>query len=359
MIERHEYKSETADISYKNERSSRPESIYADEYKQTNWEHPSINKEGESYGRIENATESFNPLYGFDKRFSENAENEVTSDVKEFNSLLKEDIAKAPDLAAKFTNEQVKMIDADVTPRGCSWHYDVDSGKVQLVKTSDLESKRDIRGDIPERIKDVVDQNVQEFHLPSINGHWTDASQRGNSMWIPDDNAEFTWKKGSQWHHMSYGELKAHYGIEGVVYRNKEPDFAPFEDSVLGHVEVSKMADNRSKTYADAYEQILQRSDCPFNTRQEIIDYMQQKGLTWHECSDRKTIRAIPTEINAAFPHSGGISTEKSVQAIRKAIGTEYGQVSLSKDGIQGVTKSSELAEARSSVQHMYRSYKK
>ena len=52
---------------------------------------------------------------------------------------------------------------------------------------------------------------------------------------------------------------------------------------------------------------------------------MEEHRLTWHETSDRKHILPIPSEINAGFKHSGGISKEQSMQAVRDVFKEKFG----------------------------------
>ena len=116
-----------------------------------------------------------------------------------------------------------------------------------------------------------------------------------------------------------YGELKSKYGIAGMDYYNKEPNFEPFEDQNLGHVEIEHFSDHRTGTegtYCTATESVAERLGW---TVAEVKNYMDENGLTWHECADRRTIRAIPTEINAAFAHTRGIGIEKSMRAAAAA----------------------------------------
>lgn len=54
---------------------------------------------------------------------------------KESNKQLKEAIEKDPELAKKFTGEQLEQIENDDTPDGYTWHHHEDKGKMQLVDT--------------------------------------------------------------------------------------------------------------------------------------------------------------------------------------------------------------------------------
>lgn len=49
------------------------------------------------------------------------------------NKQLKEAVAANPDLASKFTPQQLEMIDAGKKPKGFTWHHSEETGKLQLV----------------------------------------------------------------------------------------------------------------------------------------------------------------------------------------------------------------------------------
>ena len=53
--------------------------------------------------------------------------------IKECNKQLKEAVDKAPELRAKFTDEQLEQIANEDTPDGYTWHHDAETGKMQLV----------------------------------------------------------------------------------------------------------------------------------------------------------------------------------------------------------------------------------
>jgi hypothetical protein len=55
--------------------------------------------------------------------------------VKECNKQLKEAVEKDPELAKKFTPEQLEQIKNGDTPDGYTWHHNEETGKMQLVDT--------------------------------------------------------------------------------------------------------------------------------------------------------------------------------------------------------------------------------
>ena len=168
-------------------------------------------------------------------------------------------------------------------------------------------------------VKSFVDQNVNPLVLPNSKGHWE--GEIGNSKWIPDDDALISWKKGGVEHTKRYADVLEEYKTDGVVYNNKEPDFSVFEDAFIGHVTIDSFSGKRTGnngTYMMANKaaaELLSKKTGESWSEKQVRDYMNDHGLTWHECSDRRTVRAIPTEINAGFKHTGGIGVQSSVAA--------------------------------------------
>lgn len=180
-------------------------------------------------------------------------------------------------------------------------------------------------------IKDLVDQNVTKAHLPQ-NGEWSNPSAKGNSDFIISDDAVITWGKGDN-DHCSGAELKQwmreKYSTDSVRYDHKEPDFTPFIDKNIGQIRLDKMPTKRiGGSYLQAEETAM--SELGFESKTAVRNYMKKEGLTWHECADGHTVIAIPTRVNAAFKHTGGISVERSIISIRETISAQTGGASLS-----------------------------
>lgn len=189
-------------------------------------------------------------------------------------------------------------------------------------------------------MKDVVDQNISKLVLPN-NGTWSDETKIGNSNFLVSDDAEIKWNKNGP-HFCTGKELKDwlenNYGVSSVSYSHKEPDFSPFQDQNIGEIKVDKMSTDRSGgegTFKQAENIAAERMNISVP---ELQKYMSKNELTWHECADRHTIRAIPTRINAAYKHSGGISMEKSVESIRFTLKDQFGttKFSLQRESLTG-----------------------
>lgn len=212
--------------------------------------------------------------------------------------------------------------------------------------------------DVSQEIRSVADLNVTTPILPISGGHWSDSNAIGDSIWIPDDAAEVKWQKGGEWHSISGAELKEMYGIEGIEYHGNEPDFSELEDVQLGHAELEEFSTERLGSEGTYELSVYQTAKKLGWSEDEVRQYMDDHGLTWHECGDRKTVRAIPTEINAAFKHTGGISIEKSIEAVSDAINDQYGNIKLEKKSLVGTVNNDEFKDALENVHRIYKSYK-
>ena len=77
-------------------------------------------------------------------------EDKITASDKEqndhCNEKLKEAVKNDPELAKKFTPEQLAQIKNGETPDGYTWHHNEETGKMQLVKTDDHQSNRHTGG---------------------------------------------------------------------------------------------------------------------------------------------------------------------------------------------------------------------
>ena len=93
----------------------------------------------------------------------------------------------------------------------------------------------------------------------------------------------------------------------------------------MGQVELDSEPVKRLGTdgsYSEAMEQVSLRTGMSKN---EINEYMKANKLTWHECADGKTVQAIPTELNAAYSHTGGISVNSGWKAMKESLYEKFG----------------------------------
>jgi hypothetical protein len=102
---------------------------------------------------------------------------------------------------------------------------------------------------------------------------------------------------------------------DGIVYRNGEPDFEPVRykdagDHFMVTVDFGRYRDSsnlRSVLHAEANRQVAEACGC---APMEVEKFMNNNQLTWHECSDGKTMVAVPTVLHDIFRHTGGVSVQ-------------------------------------------------
>jgi len=220
---------------------------------------------------------------------------------------------------------------------------DFDNNK--SIKTNDVIDKESI-------VRNLLDQNVTAQKLPSDERFdWSDPDGKGNSNCILKDDAILRIHDKSTNDDVEYSgkEFKNYmldkYGMDKVEYTNREPDFLPFEKPVdkmdfesflkdkydeirtinegcEGHITVDRMGikrEGKDGTFYHANEAIAGQLG-PNISRKDVADYMASRNLTWHECGDRKTIRMVPSEINQAFGHSGGIGLQQDIEVLSDSI---------------------------------------
>lgn len=137
-------------------------------------------------------------------------------------------------------------------------------------------------------------------NCPIENGEWS--GERGDSKWIPDYgyiplkvNPE-----GKTW-----GEILKEFGIDGIVFKDGEPDFSKISKE---NVEIVPFTDRRDDNFTKAdIESAKQRGCSPDDVRK----WRKENGYTWHECKDMKTMQKVPSIIHNNISHSGGISEAK------------------------------------------------
>lgn len=152
--------------------------------------------------------------------------------------------------------------------------------------------------------------------LEGNGGHWE--KERGNSIWYPNREEipknPYTNPNGLNW-----GQILDKYGIDGIEFKNGEPDFSPVSK---GTVEIDHFTDNRyakGGNFDQASEKLAEQRGC---TKEEVKEWMKENGYTWHERSDCKTMEKVPTEVHGNVRHSGGISEFKSNQEKNSDVGS-------------------------------------
>ena len=135
---------------------------------------------------------------------------------------------------------------------------------------------------------------------PIENGKWE--GERGDSKWIPDLDYVPLKKNPEQ---KTWGEILKQYGIDGIVFKDGEPDFSEISK---GDVEIEPFSTNRDDNFDRADIELAKQKGC---TPEEVAKWRKEHGYTWHECKDMKTMQKVPSIIHNNVSHSGGISEAK------------------------------------------------
>ncbi len=151
--------------------------------------------------------------------------------------------------------------------------------------------------------KDRIDGTSKES---AILGRYD--GERGESKYIPSDrNAEGI---------VVIGILKK-YGVDGIEYRNGEPDFEVCAEFV---VKIKHMTEFREDHHGELGNFSQADIECAklWNLEErdgrkdwkprDVFNYRKANGLTWHEKCDTETMVMVRSEINAYFKHVGGCS---------------------------------------------------
>jgi len=130
-------------------------------------------------------------------------------------------------------------------------------------------------------------------------------------------------------------EILKNYGLDGIEYRNAEPDFEVCSEAI---VQIKNMTEFRDPyidkngvqqpgnfSYADqelatAWNAVGRDGKTDW-TEEDIKKYRKANRLTWHEKCDTKTMVLVRSEINLYFQHSGGCAECKR----RDSVGAEDG----------------------------------
>ena len=175
----------------------------------------------------------------------------------------------------------------------------------ELSKLAQSMDKLTDEKDIDKPIAKELDE-VKGCPIEGNGGHWE--RERGNSKWFPNRD-EIPKNPLTNPDGLTWGQILDKYGIDGIEFKNGEPDFSPV---AKGTVEIDHFTDNRygkGGNFDQACERLAEQRGC---TKEEVKAWMKENKYTWHERSDCKTMDKVPTEIHGNIRHSGGISEAKA-----------------------------------------------
>lgn len=180
------------------------------------------------------------------------------------------------------------------------------------VPSASVEFVRSNRLDVPDW-KDILMGKESapklEGFLPSSKGSWE--GEKGDSIWKPDPDCVplKSNPEGKTWE-----EIEDKYGIDGVKFKDGEPDFSEVAKAT---VEIDDFTGNRFENFAQADSRLAEKWNAEGRdgrtdwTARDVAAYRKENSLTWHERSDMKTMDLVPSEVHNNIPHAGGISAWK------------------------------------------------
>ena len=175
----------------------------------------------------------------------------------------------------------------------------------ELSKLAQSMDKLTDEKDIDKPIAKELDE-VKGCPIEGNGGHWE--GERGNSKWFPNRD-EIPKNPLTNPDGLTWGQILDKYGIDGIEFKNGEPDFSPV---AKGTVEIDHFTDNRygkGGNFDQACERLAEQRGC---TKEEVKAWMKENKYTWHERYGCKTMDKVPTEIHGNIRHSGGISEAKA-----------------------------------------------
>lgn len=178
-----------------------------------------------------------------------------------------------------------------------------------------------LKGDLLQ--KDYLSQstnNVQNEiiykNIPQNGGVWN--GEAGNSKWMPNREDIPKQPYGNE---RTWGEILDENGIDGIEFKNGEPDFTPI---AKGSVKIEEFTIDRDDNFFQADQNLAQlwsqenkngKNDWSIS---DIRKYRKEKKLTWHERSDMQNMDLVPQEVHGNIPHTGGISKKKKLELEEK-----------------------------------------
>lgn len=198
----------------------------------------------------------------------------------------------------KLIGSESKEAKAEIKNVGRNESFDPD----KLIKPS-VESC-----DYPSTYKERLDRTPT---TENSHGEWS--GDRGESMFVPTDDR--------------LRELLQSKGVEGINYKDAIPDFSPIAEA---KVTIQGMSQHRLSLIGENGERIVgnyekadiecakvwnhERRDGKDDwTHQDVKNWREANGYTWHEDNDMKTCDLVPTEVNKVCSHLGGVSEIKNI----------------------------------------------
>jgi len=196
----------------------------------------------------------------------------------------------------------------------------LNSGQIRISTLTQVAIARLTKGDfhqkdyLSQNIKINSDKNQIEYsNIPLSGGNWS--GEIGNSKWKPDRKIVPKQPYGNK---KSWADILDKYHIDGIEFKDGEPDFTTVAEAT---VVIEEFSIQRDDNFRQADEVLANKWSKrhkygKYNwCAEDIKKYRKKQKLSWHERSDMQTLDLVPQEIHANIPHSGGISKKKKAIA--------------------------------------------
>ncbi|HEY9061744.1 MAG TPA: HNH endonuclease [Pseudobacteroides sp.] len=197
-----------------------------------------------------------------------------------------------PNVPSKDINKMVGAVKKRIKKKGAA--------EVKKVLSEEMKGFDSLpEEDLAALVADLIATSKCKY-IPKSEGYWTNAI--GNSKWVP--NSDKIPGKANP-HNKTWGQILATYGIDGIEYREGEPDFSILSRGTVG---IEGFSQDRDKNFTKADEAEAKKRNC---SPEAVYDWRKENGYTWHERRDCKTMDKVPSAVHNNMSHSGGISEKK------------------------------------------------
>ncbi len=182
----------------------------------------------------------------------------------------------------------------------------------QVLDTLEQEEKDNEFFALPKRVQEDLDILWDKYRMPHGDGAW--AGEKGNSLWMPDDNVVPRNKQYNNMWNKKWAQIKRENNIKGVPYVDGVPDFSRIARETIEIDFPSDyrydMDNTRQGLHDTAFAKLARQKGW---TLEEAYKYKDQANLVWHEDVDCKTLYLVPREVHDNLPHMGGIAIAQIV----------------------------------------------
>lgn len=159
-------------------------------------------------------------------------------------------------------------------------------------ESADLDKRTEVKPN-QDGLYSTRKQRIDGTGVEGKSVHWD--GERGNSNCYPREKS-------------AVEELKAK-GQESIPFKDGVVDFSKVAEET---VTIADMTRNIYNNYMQANKELAKQWSEQHKygiekwTPRDIEAYRKENGLTWHECSDCKTVQLVPRNIHNSIPHTGG-----------------------------------------------------